>query len=497
MKKLFYLYLILGICFGIASGQESLPVTSPATSPVTSVDDVSKIELGLDGSDKEVVEYKNTKKSNINWKDLDVSQVLSFKKWKEETDEKMLYPDWEKIIRERNNKEIIGHFFQCSGTCRIDRAESFFNAQFRANLYEGDEVSTGEDSYAWLYLIDGTIVRLAPESSITLSEINIGIKENFVMARINAGDVLWLSRKELPLKENNYSETDLLFSPISLYDAEPIRDIKKLSEADLFSYLENPQTNNNQYLRLNDLVLKHKNLTNGKKTYAFLVLANITLMGYEPQVEMVSLLGGKSYVKQRTNEEIGYTEKENSELEYQLRGFENKEVQKMEEGKWFEIDEKGRKISEDSEPSLRVVGEFPTKRIPTLMVAREMLMDEYSKICFQEKYDRLLLARAYGYRLWGSLKPENDKKEDLYLRFEFLKEYFRRAETTNLLVSERFRTRLKERGEKTQTMDYGNYFFKRALDKYFDYIEYSDERLDSEDLNSTTKKIWKMMHGLK
>lgn len=485
MEKLIRLmktsFLVLLLVIGNAKGQGT-------------VDDTAKVELGIEQAP---VVFKNLKNSNLNFENVDVKDFLSLKKWIEVTDEKSRYPDWEKVIKERDHKEIIGHFFQCSGYCRIDRAESFFNAKFRTNLYEGDEVSTDKDSYAWVLLMDGTLVRLAPDSSVTLNEYNIGIEENFIMARINAGNVLWISRRELTYKESNATETDQLFFPLSYYDAEAIREEKKFDENNILNYLEPSMTNTNQYIRLNKLIEKNKGMTRGKKTYTILILPNITLMGYAPQVEMISLLGGKSYVKQRTNAELNYVETEAVELEYQLRGFENKETAVLKEGVWFEVEEKGKKISEDESPALRVVGEFVTKRIPSILVAREMLLSEYSEVSFRENYDKKALALNDGYRLWGKLKSSDEKKDDLELRLSFLKEYYRRAETTNLLVSERFRRKLQERGDKTKTTEYGSYFFSKAIEKYFDYVEYSDEKLDKDELNSTKKKLWKMMHGLR
>ncbi len=186
--------------------------------------------------------FKGVKNSSFEWSNVDLKDLLSFKKWKENTDEKAIYPDWETIVKERTHKELAGRFFQCVGSCRVDRAESFFNPKFRSSLYEGDEVQTLSDSYAWIFLMDGTMLRLAPESSITINEINIGEKENFFNVRINSGNVLWLSRTEKKYKEVNDKETDLLFYPLSLYDAQPDADTFNYREDRLFRFLDMPQT---------------------------------------------------------------------------------------------------------------------------------------------------------------------------------------------------------------------------------------------------------------
>jgi len=441
--------------------------------------------------------YKGIKNSSFEWNDVNVKDLLSFKMWKENTDEKALYPDWETIVKERTHKELAGRFFQCVGSCRIDRAESFFNPKFRSSVYEGDEIQTLSDSYAWVFMLDGTMIRLAPESSITINEINIGSKENFLNVRVNSGNVLWLSRSEKKYKEVNEKETDLLFYPLALYDAQPDADTFNYREDRLFRFLDMPQTHLYHYRKLNRLIEENNEMVKGKKTFAFIVLPNVTVMGYSPQAEFISLMGSSSYIKAKIADDLGIEGDLDFELQYQLRGYENKEFAKLNPGVWMEIDSKGKSIVDPKTVSMFAVGEFITKRLPGIMAARELLMKDYSKVFFQESYDRRKLAIEDGYRLWGSLTAEENKKDDLNLRLEFLKEYFRRIETTNLLVTERFREKLNNRGESLKVMEYGPYFYQLALERYLSYVEYSDDNEIGERLNSTQKKLWKVMHGIK
>lgn len=446
--------------------------------------------------------FKNQSQGVTKWGEVKLDSFLSFKEWKEQSDERDLVPEWESIVRERNNREIVGRFFQCVGICRVDRGQSFFNPSFQSSLYEGDEIQTVGESYAWIFLFDGTMVRLSPESSININEINIGVNENFLSARVNAGNVLWLSRNEALFEELNTRETDVIFAPLALYEAQPIPDRKPYKEDDLIEMLGEKQTILNQYKNLNSLIGANNKMVKGKPTYAFIVIPNMTLMGYNPNVEIVSLLGGKTYFKKRSPASLGLTKEALEEdLFLQIRGFENKDLTKVQVDEWLEMDEKGRNYAKATENiNWLTMGEFITKRIPSLMVARELMLQKYSEFAFREKYDPMVLAKKDGYRLWGSLrKPETPdaKKSDLELRLDFLKEYFRRIETTNLTVSAHFSERLKERGEALKTMEYGNYFFIKALDKYYSYEDYSDEKETGEVLNSTTKTLWKRMHGLR
>lgn len=448
--------------------------------------------------------FKDQKNSGTKWGEVNIKSFLSLKDWKDQTYERDLFPEWETVIRERNNREVVGRFFQCIGNCRIDRGQSFFKPNHKTAIYEGDEIQTVGDSYAWIFLFDGTMVRLSPESSINLNELNIGAKENFLSARVNTGNVLWLSRNEALFQENNLRETDALFFPLALYDAQPFPDRKPYLEDDLLTMVEEKVTVLNQIKRLNGLIHQNNGMTHGKPTYAFIVVPNITIMGYNPSLEIISILGGKTFLKKRSHQLLGLkTDNPEEETLVQMRGFENTTLAPIETDKWLLIDEKGRNLTPtDEHIHMLTMGEFMTKHIPSIMVARELLLANYSAFAYREKYEPLALARNDGYRLWGLLKTEDqDKKQvdkqDMELRLDYLKEYFRRVETTNLLVSSHFSERLRERGEPIKAMEYGSHFFIKALNSYYSYEEYSDETESGIVLNSTTKPLWKRMHGLK
>lgn len=450
------------------------------------------------------VEFLGQKESVTDWGNLSTESFLNFKDWKEESDIRDQVPDWEKIVRERNHKEIVGRIYQCIGICRVDRGASFFNGSYRSSLYEGDEIQTVGDSYAWIFLFDGTMVRVSPQSSITFNEFNVGVKENFINARVNAGNVVWLSRLENSYTEADVRETDVTFFPYSEYDSLPVHERKLYLEDDLFELISKSNTNVKQYQELNKRVEKNNKRSKGKPTYAFIVMPNATLMGVSPSVEIVTLVGGKTFLKKRSHESLGLAKNEVGEhdLFLAMRGYDNKALNTIAEDKWITVDEKGRNYTEADDVRWLDVGEFITKRIPSIMIGREIFIERYSEFAFREKYDPVILAKKDGYRMWGSLvSAEGEKKSDLELRLEFLKEYFRRVETSNLLASSRFKERLEARGEKALTMNYGNYFFINALNRYYRYgeksFDISGDKETGEVLNSTTKLLWKKMHGIR
>ena len=454
--------------------------------------------------DVAATEFKDQKQSVTNWGSIPLNSFLSFKEWKEESDIRDQVPEWEKIIRERNHRELVGRVYQCIGTCRIDRGDSFFNGSHRTGLYEGDEIQTLGDSYVWIFLFDGTMVRLSPRSSITFNELNIGAKENFLNARFNAGNILWLSRYEHTFTETNVRETDVTFFPYAEYESLPVTEKKLYMEDDLLELISENKSQIKHYKTLNETIAENNKRTRGKPTYAFLVAPNATLMGISPSVEVVSLIGGKTFFKKRSLQTLGLDVKDEipNDLYLQLRGFDNKALTTIQDDLWITVDEKGRNYAQTEEMKWLDVGEFITKRIPSIMHGREIFLRRYSEFAFREKYDPTALAKNDGYRLWGKLQvSEGEKKEDLELRLDFLKEYFRRAETSNLLASSRFRERFEKRGEKNVTTEYGNYFFITALNKYYKFgeiqVHNSNDKETGEVLNSTTKTLWKKMHGIR
>ncbi|NOT78748.1 MAG: hypothetical protein HOP07_07050 [Bacteriovoracaceae bacterium] len=460
--------------------------------------------LAEDSSGVVRVEFKGQKKSMTSWGNLPTESFLSFSEWKRQADFKLGAPEWEQITRERNNKELVGRIYQCIGSCRVDRGAGFFNGTHRSGLYEGDEIQTVGDSYAWIFLLDGTMVRMSPQSSLTVNEFNIGIKENFINARINTGNILWLSRAESTFEENNHRETDVLFFPYAEYESLPIKEQKAYLEDDLLELVSPKETYLYHVKNLNLRISENNKITKSKPTYAFLVLPNATLMGLSPSVEMVSLIGGSSYIKKRSAKTLGHmnSEKSSAELFLQMRGYDNKELTTVLEDQWITIDEKGRNTTNVEAMPWLDVGEFITKRIPSIYIGREIFLQRYGQFVFGDVYDPLKLAQDYGYRLWGKMKSaETEPNSDLDLRLEFLKEYFRRIETTNLLASGKFKERLESRGETIKMTDYGRFYFLTALNQYYRYGELQIDNISDiskgEVLNSTKKLLWKKMHGIR
>ncbi|MEE2743410.1 MAG: hypothetical protein VYD54_05845, partial [Bdellovibrionota bacterium] len=271
--------------------------------------------------------FKGQKRSLTRWEGIDQKKWLDFYSWKKEREGKDRFLSWENLKRERDLKERVGHVVDCRGKCLLYRGLGKNKIQFRSTIREGDEIQTFKDSYLWIFLLDGTMVRLSPLSSITLKEINLTQREVFIHARVNFGNLLWLSRDDVGLSEIEKRETDTLFQPIPLYEALPKVKKEKVNEKDLFSFFKKDGPTLEQYKKLNQFIDKDRAFYESKKKLAFLVMPNATLFGERLKVEIVVLLGGETYIKRRDHKQLGLKKKGPLEAimsEVFLRGHENR-----------------------------------------------------------------------------------------------------------------------------------------------------------------------------
>ncbi len=444
------------------------------------------------------VVYRGQGHSMVDWSELNANDWTDFSLWKKEIYLKDQVPNWRQVLREHKLKESVGRVLQCIGTCLVETGEGSSRASFRTNINELEDFHTDIDSYAWVFLYDGTMVRLSPETSITFKEINVGKKENFFHVRINYGNVLWLSRQKSTFLSDSRRETDSLFLPLDLYEANPKTVIPEVDEDNLFAYLEQSDTKQDRFKTLNKLIKANNEFVKDKPTRSIIVMPNGTILGKNVSMEFVVLVGGKSYFKRRNAKQLGLAEEiKDVEAELLFRGFENFSSASPEVGEWFELSENGRKMTSAGVSMERKfgMGEFVSKRIPTILIARELMMKRYSKFIFSE-LTRLELARDHGYRQWVQYK--NGDRSEIDRRIEYLKEYTRRMETTNILASKKIRGEYIASREQRRGATYSSKFFRRAIDAYLKRGDANTGQVvDYRELNSTSRPLWKRMHAIR
>ena len=168
-----------------------------------------------------------------------------------------------------------------------------------------------------------------------------------------------------------------------------------------------------------------------------------------------------------------------AEAEFYFRGYLNTKHEILELNKWYQVTEDGRELNllDMNESKKFGHGNLFISNIPTILVAREIMLSKYSLDIFSNE----------NYRIW------NDQTE-ISKRISFLKEYTRRQETKMLKQQEK----LKYESRADLVVNRSKYdlrFHKRAMDDYMLKGEGNEDTLGmSEKLNSTKKRYWKYIN---
>lgn len=443
--------------------------------------------------------YRDQQRSLIQWDQVNLDEWSDFELWKKQLYIKETTPQWELTLRENRLKEEVGKVLQCVGDCRIETGTGSSTAQFRSSIYEEEDVITGDESYLWLYMMDGSMVRLSPNSSVTLKEIDVAFDSIFFHLRVNYGNVLWQSRSVAKFLPNEARETDLLFLPMDFYEANELTKVNDVVEDSLFSFLEQSTVKNNRIGELNQLIEKNNSFASDKPTYVLMVAPNASVFAHNPCLEFVVIVGGESYIKSRNYSQQGLEGKgSEEEIALDYRGFRGNVSTTFPVGQWISVSRTGRDIGRPSLDMLQKlkIGEFPTKRITSILIARELLLKEYSQFIFNKSMDRLTLARDHGYRLW--FKDKESEELELAQRISFLREYVRRLETTNLLASEKIMKDYQSARENVVGSRYSSAFYARSILTYLKRGDAIPEGVvDFRQLNSTRRTLWKKMHAIR
>lgn len=429
---------------------------------------------------------KGQKHSIIPWNTLDPEEWLSIDKWLLESDAKNATPDWKIRLRAADHKELMGKVLQCKGTCSVYRGSRVAQVQHLSQVFEGDEFKTEKDSVAWIYLVDGSLIRLSPETSVSLHEINLSHSQIFFLARLNQGHLFWHPRSKSEVQVDFSPETDSISLPLLVREAnqenfertifKEQKDQERVSE--VMSLDDNAIKS--QFKALNE-IKNENNPAMTVKTKVMVVTPNSSVVSSDVSFDYLYLPGGKSYFKKRNNE-LG------EEFSLHLRGYTTTEANVISESKWHEVDTNGRNFVplEDVPGTLQVL-ELLTKRIKTIELARELWVKTFTLPLMKALVTPEILAREHGYALWG---------EDLNKRFNFLVEYTRRIETTNLRSLENLLTKLEGKGEEVRR-ELSDEQYQVSLNHYLLGLKsrYDKKKMRVREMNDLQFYVWILKNG--
>lgn len=445
--------------------------------------------------------YKGQKRSLIDWRSLNSDEWLDYKNWEVERVFKDKNPTWMVEKRDINLNELVGKFISCIGECLVFRGKYPVNASFRTKVLEGDSIETGKDSFAWIFLVDGTLVQVAPQTSVAFKEINVSNQEVFYHVRLNEGHISWNARLNFPFKVSNLEETDQLFLPLPIAEANNDRfnvlKNQNMTEAELVKQNTSVRKENENHIKkLNELIAENNKEFTYRPSILYLVIPNGTMWGQNLLLDAFYQLGEKAYVKAKDpHDYYEIDEKEDfvnhfSRIYY--RGYVNTEAKDLSLGSWYEIFEKGKEIKEFEDGDQKFhLAELLTKRPISMMVARELWLNKYSKPILKKSLVKIPIAKEAGYRLWNG--QDGDEKSEIAQRIEFLQEYTRRVETTHLNVVERLSEKLKDemRPKKMAILD-NNHYYQKALDAYYFRLTnmYNEKTDEVSNLNEVGSHFW-------
>ena len=435
--------------------------------------------------EKDTQPLKGQSYSMVNWEEGQES-LLSIQKWMIERDLKDKLDNWKLRLRDDRQHEQVGKVLQCRGSCEIYRGVENAKVRHLSRVHEGDEFRTEADTVAWIYMMDGTLVRVGPSSAISFQEINWSKKEVFHLLRLHHGHIFWHPRSPSEYTAELSPETDPISLPLLVResnqsyfervifhrqrDSEQLEEVAKLEDTAMTEQIK----------KINELRLLN-NQTAPVPARVMLVAPNGTLVGKQTSFDFIHTVGGKSYFKKRHP-------LEGSDLSLQLRGYAATEPLAVTEEAWFELEANGRS-SVKADPLLGSldVTELLTKRIKTLELAREFWFEKYTTPVVKSLEDPKQLAIKHGYTLWG---------DELSRRLEFLGEYTRRMETTNLKSMDNLLKKSEANGEVVQK-EISDSHYRAALEYYLLGLKsrYSNKRMQVREMNNLQYYVWILRHG--
>ena len=307
----------------------------------------------------------------------------------------------------------MGRFVSCVGECLVYRGFSFIRARSRSLLQEGDEIRMGKNSYAWIFLWDGSLLRVSPETGLSLREFNVTTEGFFVFLRLNWGHIFVLNRaregtgKQMP-------ETDTLFLPLP-------QDLGKGFQGSSGEVAERGRSQRVQNQKQMPL----------RPSRWLITMTNGTLFSEDVRLDVFHQQEGESFFRYGRE----------GLVEFWYRGYERRLPETLQGEKVYRVAPQGLSLGEEGPELFFARTSLVVKRIAHLLFLREKWLVQYAKglhpLQFPPPEEFSLKT---GFRLWGGW----DAGEEMSRRLRFLEKLTRREETRYGYVLKKFRRERRE-----------------------------------------------------
>lgn len=421
---------------------------------------------------------KGQSRSMIDWSE-DHDSATDIHKWISQVDFKEKTPDWLKRLRHFRQMELVGNILACSGECEVVRGLTTVKGAYLSQLLEGDELKVGRDSLAWVYLHNGSLLRVSPESTVTFGEINFAPKEVFVYLKLLEGHISYHPRQREEAVVDLGPQTDAQVLPLMVEEANEEyfeRQIfqEQTSQGRLNEYLlYRDHGKNHLFKKLNELKLSNNEFVTDFQSQVLIASPNMSVWAGESKIEMMYLMGGEGYLKKSGDKKIDLS----------LRGYQRTQAYEIWDEKWLEVNSLGRgfEILEAAPKELELIS-LLTKRIPSLQLAQEMWFQKNTIPIIQNLSSAQKLAQFSGYFLWS---------DNLSERKQFLEEYTRRLDTTHLQSLANLISKMENRGEK-MNKGLSDVYFKKSLEYYLWSLKnkFSFDQMQIRETNNLQYYVW-------
>lgn len=443
--------------------------------------------------DEDRFKFKGQARNLISWENLDPYKWLDFNEWVAERKIKDEKTGWRRKLREVGHSELVGRVLKCVGVCVNYRGSKRVLSEHKTKILEGDEFVTEPDSHAWILLVDGSILKVSAKTSVTLSEINFSKTEILVILRLNQGYIHFQTRIMGKFNPLERVESDLSFYPLPILNAnreyymiQDYRKLKNKQERLEYSIEKNPGYLSH-YNELNRLSLENDEFFKKRNTRFYIYTPNVSIEGANSSVDLFFEPNGESIFQ--VNETVENFEKTDTRDQTKIvsfRGYNNKQQELPDNGKWYKVDRRGTQMSslDYNTAALDTTREF-LSRIPSIYLAREIWLKKYSRKILDLNLSSFELAENYGYRLW-----DENKKQETMSRLNFVREYIRRVETTNLRSIAKLLKNEKLKG-------YDKSYFAKAMRKHYDAIRNRKSRVNImvREMSDTEFYLWTVKYG--
>lgn len=393
--------------------------------------------------------------SALSWENLNIDQWLDFDEWKVQRKYRDSHPFWKREKQINLLRESIGRVMACEGKCELSAAKDSYKVQSRSIVREGDEFSTGKNSYAWIFLFDGSLLRISPDTSVSFNEINISQGSFFYYIRLNFGHVYVKSRTHENLV--GLRETDTIFNKYLKKLDKNLSDFNEVNYTDYVkSFLSMEKKVSNKLSRLEES-MKQNDSWLRKKTYFLFVTSNISFYLKSPIGHIYNEFGQETLYKFSSFEKgMSF-----------LRGYGPLITESIPLNDVYKVDRKGKSQFPFKESFFNFTNKL-VERPYSVYGIREQWLKKYSKNLHNQRLNQEFYLTKLNYRLWSGY-GQNSR---LSKRVNHLIRYTRKLETSHLT---RVRRYFKRRGIKAEVIEkFPRTYFGKAIDHFAQSLDYRD-----------------------